>query len=97
MYALNALYANADQYPFTSEDLAIAKVMTAYWSNFIKTGNPNTSGSDKTGSTSVTHWYPNDGKSNYVMHLGDGWGNHTVAPEAGVKLIMDYFHQQTPY
>ncbi|KAH6894521.1 putative carboxylesterase [Thelonectria olida] len=93
MYALNALYANADTYPFTSQDYAIAKVMSTYWSNFIKTGNPNTSGSYK----NITHWYPNDGKSNYVMHLGDGWGNHTVAPSAAVDLIMDYFSQQKPY
>lgn len=95
MYALNALYANADTYPFTSEDLAIAKVMSTYWSNFIKTSNPNGSGSEKNGS--LAHWFPNDGSSNYVMHLGDGWGNHTAAPTANLNLIIDYFAQQVPY
>ncbi|KAK6222674.1 hypothetical protein LQW54_000855 [Pestalotiopsis sp. IQ-011] len=72
MYALNALYANADAYPFTEEDFAIAKQMTAYWTNFIKTGNPNGNSNETSGD--LAHWYPNDGSSNYVMHLGDGWG-----------------------
>ena len=95
MYALNALYANGDQYPFTEEDFAIAKKMTAYWTNFITTGNPN--GNSNTTSGDLDHWYPNDGSSNYVMHLGDGWGNHTLAKDEQVSFIMDYFGQQVPY
>ncbi|KAF3019790.1 hypothetical protein E8E14_012053 [Neopestalotiopsis sp. 37M] len=95
MYALNALYANGDQYPFTEEDFAIAKKMTAYWTNFIKTGNPN--GNSNSTSGDLDHWYPNDGSSNYVMHLGDGWGNHTLAKDEQVSFIMDYFGQQVPY
>ncbi|KAH8198149.1 hypothetical protein TruAng_007682 [Truncatella angustata] len=92
MYALNALYANADSYPFTEEDFDIARQMTIYWTNFIKNRDPN-QGEE----VNLTYWYPNDGKSNYVMHLGDGWGNHTVAQSEQVNLIMDYFSQQIPY
>lgn len=95
MYALNALYANTDKYPFTDEDYYIGELMTGYWVNFIRTGNPNTGGAYTNGT--LPHWYPNDGTSNYVMELGDGWGNHTVSPAANVDLIMSYFGQQTPY
>ncbi|CCD45246.1 similar to prolyl oligopeptidase [Botrytis cinerea T4] len=95
MYALNALYANTDKYPFTDEDYYIGELMTGYWVNFIRTGDPNTGGAYTNGT--LAHWYPNDGTSNYVMELGDGWGNHTVSPTANVDLIMSYFGQQTPY
>ncbi|KAF5868419.1 putative carboxylesterase protein [Botrytis fragariae] len=95
MYALNALYANTDTYPFTDEDYYIGELMTGYWVNFIRTGNPNTGGAYTNGT--LPHWYPNDGISNYVMELGDGWGNHTVSPTANVDLIMSYFGQQIPY
>ncbi|KAF7946115.1 hypothetical protein EAE96_009120 [Botrytis aclada] len=95
MYALNALYANTDKYPFTDEDYYIGELMTGYWVNFIRTGNPNTGGAYINGT--LPHWYPNDGTSNYVMELGDGWGNHTVSPTANVDLIMSYFGQQNPY
>ncbi|KAH8649814.1 prolyl oligopeptidase-like protein [Xylariales sp. PMI_506] len=96
MYALNALYANVDDYPFTDEDWYIAEVMSGYWVNFVRTGNPNDGGA-YTGSGDLAHWYPNDGSSNYVMHLGDGFGNHTISQEASVEFIMDYFGQQVPY
>ncbi|KAF7931187.1 uncharacterized protein EAE97_009396 [Botrytis byssoidea] len=95
MYALNALYANTDKYPFTDEDYYIGKLMTGYWVNSIRTGNPNTGGAYTNGT--LPHWYPNDGTSNYVMQLDDGWGNHTVSLTANVDLIMSYFGQQTPY
>ncbi|TGO57924.1 hypothetical protein BOTNAR_0191g00200 [Botryotinia narcissicola] len=95
MYALNALYANTDKYPSTDEDYYIGKLMTGYWVNFIRTGNPNTDGAYTNGT--LPHWYPNDGTSNYVMELGDVWGNHTVSPTANVDLITSYFGQQTPY
>ncbi|KAM0141853.1 hypothetical protein ACHAP3_001845 [Botrytis cinerea] len=95
MYALNALYANTDKYPFTDEDYYIGELMTGYWVNFIRTGDPNTGGAYTNGT--LAHWYPNDGTSNYVMELGDCWGNHTVSPTANVDLIMSYFGQQTPY
>lgn len=96
MYALNALYANAESYPFTEEDYEIARAMNRYWVNFVYSGNPNIGPDNKT-DTGISHWYPNDGSSNYVMHLGDGFGNHTLCSEEQVEFIMDYFHQQTPF
>ncbi|CAK7203120.1 hypothetical protein SEUCBS139899_005849 [Sporothrix eucalyptigena] len=39
-YALNNLYAQ-DGYPYGETDFAVASVISGYWSNFIKSGNPN--------------------------------------------------------
>lgn len=96
MYALNALYANDEQYPFVYEDFAIAEAMSGYWANFIKTGDPNT-GDSYAGEGDLATWYPNDGTANYVMELGDGFGNYTVSTDAGRSFIMEYFSQQVPY
>lgn len=42
-YALNNLYAQ-DGYPYTEVDHEVAFIMSSYWSNFIKTGDPNGEG-----------------------------------------------------
>lgn len=96
MYVLNALYANAQTYPFVAEDFAIQAVMSAYWANFVKTGNPNTGGSYKL--DNLTYWAPNDGVTKTVMQLGDGWGNHTLTKTDDQQtLIEEYFAQQSPF
>lgn len=97
MYALNALYANAQQYNFTAEDYAIQDSMSAYWANFAKTLNPNDGGS-YTGNKTLARWSPNAANgSQVVMELGDAFGNAAIAPSVKVQFIMDYFYQQTPY
>ncbi|KAJ9310748.1 hypothetical protein DTO271D3_9002 [Paecilomyces variotii] len=95
MYALNALYANADTYPFTAEDYYISDVMSGYWANFIRTGEPNTGGAFV--GANLTRWYPNDAATKYVMHLGNGWGNHSISQPESVQFFEDYFAQQIPY
>lgn len=97
MYALNALYANADVYPFTAIDYEIQEKMSAYWANFAKTLSPNQGGS-YTGKGSLPRWSPNSAKGTQkVMELGNSFENVPIAKPEQVKLIMDYFHQQTPY
>ncbi|KAJ5397617.1 Carboxylesterase type B [Penicillium cosmopolitanum] len=97
MYALNALYANADTYPFTEKDYEIQEQMSAYWANFAKTLDPNQGGS-YTGKGSLSQWSPNSAKGTQkVMELGNYFGNVPIAKPEQVKLIMNYFHQQTPY
>ncbi|GAM89555.1 hypothetical protein ANO11243_075940 [Dothideomycetidae sp. 11243] len=39
-FVLNNLYAQ-EGYPYTDKDHAVAKIMSGYWSNFIKTMDPN--------------------------------------------------------
>lgn len=93
MYVLNALYANDNTYPFTWYDFYVGEIMSSYWANFAKTGNPNLGGSGK---YNLTYWAPNNG-SQTVMHVGDGFGQTPIAAPSQVSLIMDYFAQQTPY
>ncbi|KAJ5762246.1 uncharacterized protein N7511_005628 [Penicillium nucicola] len=97
MYALNALYANDETYPFTKIDYEIQERMSAYWANFAKTLNPNKGGS-YTGSRALPRWTPNSANgTQVVMELGNQFKNVPIAKPQQVDLLMDYFHQQTPY
>lgn len=102
MYVLNALYANDEQYPFnsdepkypfTSTDFYIQEIMSGYWANFAKTGNPNLGGSSK---FPLAYWAPNNG-SQTVMQLGDGFGPQPIAGPEEVTFVQQYFAQQSPY
>ncbi|PYI28843.1 alpha/beta-hydrolase [Aspergillus indologenus CBS 114.80] len=96
MYALNALYANTDRYPFNATDYAIQEKMSAYWANFAKTLDPNRGGSYTGGS--LPYWSPNSANgTQVVMELGDAFQNVPVAHPAQVSLMMEWFHQQIPY
>ncbi|KAJ5280161.1 hypothetical protein N7478_005533 [Penicillium angulare] len=98
MYALNALYANADTYPFTSVDYEIQEKMSAYWANFAKTLNPNKGGSYE-GKGELPEWTPNssEGKK-VVMELGNAFSNVPIARSSEyVKFIMDYYSEQVAY
>ncbi|PWY93100.1 carboxylesterase [Aspergillus sclerotioniger CBS 115572] len=97
MYALNALYANADTYPFTEVDYEIGEKMSAYWANFAKTLNPNL-GDSYTGKGSLPRWTPNSPNgTQVVMELGNYFGNVPIAHPNQVELLMDWFHEQIPY
>lgn len=60
-YVLNSL-AMSDR-PFTDEDRKIANMLSSYWANFAKNGNPNGKG--------LPHWPSADEKPETVMELGD--------------------------
>jgi carboxylesterase 2 len=97
MYALNALYANADQYPFTEADYEIQEKMSAYWANFAKTLNPNTGGS-YIGKGALPHWSPNSlNGTQVVMELGNAFTNVPIAKGEQVEFLMEWYHRQIPY
>lgn len=97
MYALNALYANANDYPFTDADYEIQEKMSAYWANFAKTLDPN-KGDSYTEKGELPVWTPNDKKgTKMVMELGNTFGNVKIAEEEQVEFLMEWFHQQVPY
>ena len=97
MYSPNALYANADTYPFTAVDYEIQEKVSSYWANFAKTLNPNLGGSYN-GKGSLPKWSPNDANgTRIVMELGNYFGNVPVAHPAQVDFIMDYYSQQYTY
>lgn len=98
MYVLNALYANGDMYPFTSDDYYIQSVVSAYWANFAKTGNPNEGGSYQNATAELAYWAPNDGTSQSTFRIGDGFNNRTIADSADkITLTLEYFSQQVPF
>ncbi|KAI9932380.1 hypothetical protein MW887_009893 [Aspergillus wentii] len=94
-YIMNSLFNGVDLYPYTWYDWYLADVMSSYWANFVKTGNPNNGGSYKY--DNLTYWAPNDGHSQTVFHVGQAFGNRSIAEPEQVNFIMDYFAQQTPY
>ncbi|RAH43577.1 carboxylesterase/lipase family protein [Aspergillus brunneoviolaceus CBS 621.78] len=97
MYALNALYANVDTYPFADADWEIQERMSAYWANFAKTLDPNEGGS-YTGNSTLPVWRPNSKNgTQVVMELGDAFGDVAIAEKPQVKFMMKWFHEQTPY
>lgn len=96
MYALNALYANVDDYPFEEDDWYVQSMISAYWANFAKTSNPNTGGSSS--DDPLPYWAPQDGTTKFVMRLGDGWENITLAKsEEVIQFNIDYLMQQVPF
>lgn len=94
-YIMRSLFAGADQYPWTWYDYYLGEVVSSYWANFVKTGNPNKGGSYEKGD--LVHWAPNDGKNQTVFRVGQGFGDQPIAAPEQVRLIMKYFSQQTPY
>lgn len=46
---MDGLFVGANMYPYTRYDYYLANVMSSYWANLIKTGNPSKGGSYKHG------------------------------------------------
>jgi para-nitrobenzyl esterase len=79
-YVFNNLYAT--DRPWTDEDRKIADMMSSYWANFIKTGDPNGDG--------LPAWKPLDVNAPAFMELGDRFGPAPL-PE---KVKMDFIKRQ---
>lgn len=62
--------------------------MNTYWSNFIKTGNPNGDG--------LTHWSATKNDA-HVHHVGNGWASIPVASDAKVTLFENWFTSLQAY
>ncbi|CAI9632132.1 hypothetical protein GT037_005733 [Alternaria burnsii] len=95
MYVMNALYTNTDKYTFTDYDYCLEEVMSSYWANFIKHLNPN--GVAISAAFNLTYWAPNDGESQTVVRVGDGFGATKIAEKQNVTVIMECFAQQSPH
>lgn len=94
-YIMDGLFVGANMYPYTRYDYYLANVMSSYWANVIKTGNPSKGVSYKHGN--LMYWVPNDSRSSTVFHVGQGFGTQAIAEPEQVRLITEYFARQTPY
>ena len=66
---------------WTDWDYELAEKMNQYWSNFIKTGDPNGDG--------LAYWPEADENMGYIQ-LGDGISTHDEELTDLEKLMMDY-------
>jgi len=68
--------------PWTSEDFKLSEVMSSYWSNFAKKGDPNGSG--------LPQWPSYNPDSHTTMELGNHVGPIPVADPAKVDFFLSY-------
>ena len=83
-YVFNNLYAT--DLPRTDEDRRIADIMSSYWANITKTGDPNGPG--------LPTWPAFDPKTPQVMELGDHFGPIPVATPARRQFWDRFFKTQ---
>lgn len=81
-YTQNNLY-NVYYGAWEADDYAIAEKMSAYWANFIKTGNPNGDG--------LAAWEDVNATTTVTQELGDGWGPIPLADPDQIELMNDWF------
>ncbi|KAJ9256531.1 hypothetical protein DTO207G8_2534 [Paecilomyces variotii] len=86
-YAFNNLYAT--DRPWTQKDYKIANIMSDYWVNYIRTGNPNGKG--------LPYWPQNSVNSSMIMELGDAWGRRPIASKERISFIRDWFSKWPAY
>ncbi|KAI7412100.1 alpha/beta-hydrolase [Hortaea werneckii] len=98
-FVLNSLYGD-DGSSWTVDDIAVAKQMSSYWANFIKTGNPNRGESYKRYSNgSLAYWPSNREENVSVFNLGDNNYNMEIAERDVFSTILTWFENatSTPY
>jgi para-nitrobenzyl esterase len=83
-YVFNSLHATA--LPWTPDDRHIADVMSSYWANITKTGNPNGPG--------LPHWPAYSTARAQVMVVGDSFGPQTIATPAKRAFWERFFNAQ---
>lgn len=97
-YVLNNLYAVTST-PWEAADYVIADIMSSYWVNFVKTGNPNTGGAYTNGT--LANWPAQTSLStNTSFHVGPEdtalYGQVPIADPEQVETLYEWFHWAQP-
>lgn len=97
VYALGNLWAQSDAADYTSEDYYVSQVLSTYWANFIKTGDPNNA--TEAYYTNVTSlpatWDPAAAADKQTFQVGSSWGAISVAgSEEKLSLFKKFFETQ---
>jgi len=71
---------------WTDDDRRIADMMSTYWVNFARTGNPNGAG--------LPNWAAFDGKTEQTMELGDHFGPIPLADKAKLDFWRRFYATQ---
>jgi para-nitrobenzyl esterase len=83
-YVFGTLDAAPDR-PFTSKDHEISRIVSRYWVNFVRTGNPNGHGLPK--------WPAFSAPSFELMELGDRFQPRPIFPAEQRKVFDEYLDQ----
>jgi para-nitrobenzyl esterase len=82
----NLKFINHDLRPLTATDADLAKTMSTYWVNFIKTSDPNGKG--------LPQWPRFDLKEKQVMMLGDNVKAHPIPDGAALDGLFSVLNQK---
>lgn len=85
-YVMNSLKKSPR--PWDATDYKVADMMSSYWANFAKTGNPNSKG--------LPAWAPFDPKKPVTMKVGDKPGLIPVADKAKLEFYERFLTQKSP-
>lgn len=77
-------YGNLDKLnlPYTDADKKLSNIMSTYWINFARTGDPN--------GNNLPNWIPYDEKTDETMMLGDVIGSVPTPHKENLKFFDDY-------
>ncbi len=86
VYAYGNISKSNKQFAYKDEDRLLSQMMVKYWTNFIKTGNPNGGG--------LPTWSTYNGVDKKVMELGSNVGMFTDKYTELYKILNDFMDKK---
>ena len=86
IYAYGNISKSNKQFAYKDEDRLLSQIMVKYWTNFIKTGNPNGEG--------LPTWSTYNGVDKKVMELGTNVGMFTDKYTKLYKILNDFMDKK---